>query len=1160
MAVIPGTTGNDILTGTEEADLITGLEGADQISGLGGDDDLFGDEGNDTIEGGAGNDIITGEAGNDSIVGGDGDDEIDGGDNNDTIEGGIGNDFLVGNFGNDSIVGGDGDDTIDGSSGDDTIDGGAGNNNTYGLQANFGDGVYRYTIDDLNTEDTSDDIIVAVEDLRTAQGNDGFDTLINIQFIQFADYKIPALAAALDNDIPILDFALLENDPDLNASQLGSTTIANTTLKTEDTDNTAEQLTYTVTDLPNLGNVVVDGTAIAVGGTFTQAQVDAGLVAYTNTSGDLGDKDTFTFTVSDGLATLDRDPDLFPLVVTFEIAEQNDPVAADDSITANEDTPITVGPSTDNGLLDNDTDADGDVLTVDTVNGDQVDAGISITFDSGGIATIAPDGEVVFDPNGSETYNALAVGETATESFTYVVSDGRGGTDEATATITIDGVNDAPVATNDDLSGAGFLIPLFTILAETLLANDTDVDGDTLTITSITTQGTKGTATLDGTTILYDANDGFSGLDTFLYQISDGNGGTATAEVIVGGIVENTPPTADNDAYTTTEADILTVAAPGVLDGDTDPDEGDVLTVSEVDGETASVGEAITLDSGAILTLDTDGGFTYDPNGAFDSLVDEETAFETFTYTVSDGQGGTDEGTVTVTINGITEQGEANALDDAYTTGEDSPLNVNAPGVLENDQDPDTLSIIEIDGVEFTPGSTVTLSSRALLTLNEDGSFTYNPEVGNYALEGLDEGETGVDSFTYTVDNGTNTDTATVDITINGSDDPEQVIRTSPKAPKIPIGGGDVDFDVIYDVNNVPDGQDPTDLRTLGLRLHYNSSLISIEDIAADLTNIFGEPSNFASQQDLADEDDFDADPTTDRFILASWVDLLGGEGELTLYNVNFTPTEAFTEDLSTEINFTAASTAAGFILDAPSITIEFNEDPDAVDDALTINADGTEPTGDTNLLANDTDPDNPDAEQTLSITQVNGTEAVFGEAITLDSGALLTVSEDGSYTYDPNGAFNDLAEGETGTDSFTYTISDGLNGTDTATVNVTVAGVTSFTLDIDGNGTADALTDGILVLRHLFGFTGNSLTDGALAADATITDPATIAANLEANREALDIDDNGTTDALTDGILVLRDLFGFSGDALTAGALGEGAQRNTPETVATYIDTLFPG
>ncbi|MDB3978584.1 hypothetical protein N9395_04240 [Pseudomonadales bacterium] len=118
---------------------------------------------------------------------------------------------------------------------------------------------------------------------------------------------------------------------------------------------------------------------------------------------------------------------------------------------------------------------------------------------------------------------------------------------------------------------------------------------------------------------------------------------------------------------------------------------------------------------------------------------------------------------------------------------------------------------------------------------------------------------------------------------------------------------------------------------------------------------------------------------------------------------------------------------------------------------------------------------------------------------------------------------------------------------------------ITSASLDIDGDGTAGALTDGLLVIRFMFGFTGSSLTAGAIGPSATITDAQTIANNIKAMGVALDIDGDGEVQALTDGLLIIRRLFGFEGDALTSGAIAFTATRSDPEVIASYIDGLTP-
>jgi hypothetical protein len=116
--------------------------------------------------------------------------------------------------------------------------------------------------------------------------------------------------------------------------------------------------------------------------------------------------------------------------------------------------------------------------------------------------------------------------------------------------------------------------------------------------------------------------------------------------------------------------------------------------------------------------------------------------------------------------------------------------------------------------------------------------------------------------------------------------------------------------------------------------------------------------------------------------------------------------------------------------------------------------------------------------------------------------------------------------------------------------------------LDVDLSVTStkyDALTDGLLVMRYLFGLTGSALTTGALGSTASRTDPAAIKSYLDGIRTALDIDGNGTADALTDGLLILRYMFGLRGDALIANAVDPAATRKTAAAIEAYIQTLVP-
>jgi len=113
--------------------------------------------------------------------------------------------------------------------------------------------------------------------------------------------------------------------------------------------------------------------------------------------------------------------------------------------------------------------------------------------------------------------------------------------------------------------------------------------------------------------------------------------------------------------------------------------------------------------------------------------------------------------------------------------------------------------------------------------------------------------------------------------------------------------------------------------------------------------------------------------------------------------------------------------------------------------------------------------------------------------------------------------------------------------------------------IDIDRNDKYDALTDGLLIIRYLFGLTGTPLANGAIGTGATRTDPGDIALHASNIKPRLDVDGNGLTDAYTDGLLLIRYLFGLRGPALVSGAVGTGATRTTAAEIEQYIQSLMP-
>ena len=146
---------------------------------------------------------------------------------------------------------------------------------------------------------------------------------------------------------------------------------------------------------------------------------------------------------------------------------------------------------------------------------------------------------------------------------------------------------------------------------------------------------------------------------------------------------------------------------------------------------------------------------------------------------------------------------------------------------------------------------------------------------------------------------------------------------------------------------------------------------------------------------------------------------------------------------------------------------------------------------------------------------------------------------------------------------SATYSGNAGLTGS-TSPLVAHIVGVPTATLDIDASVTEtryDAHSDGLIVIRYLFGLRGPALTANALGGTASRTDPADVKNYLDGINLALDVDGNGTPDALTDGLMIIRYLFGLRGNALVAGAIAQTPPptRTDPQDIADYIQSLMP-
>ncbi len=480
----------------------------------------------------------------------------------------------------------------------------------------------------------------------------------------------------------------------------------------------------------------------------------------------------------------------------------------------------------------------------------------------------------------------------------------------------------------------------------------------------------------------------------------------------------NSAPDAVNDGYTVGEDVVL--SGGNVLNNDSDP-EGGPLSVSAVNGQAGNVGNQITLASGALLTVIADGTFTYDQNGAFDYLGVGQTGNDSFSYTASDGVAG-DVATVNITINGAFDNTPPDAVDDGYTVAEAAPVSGN---VLSNDSDfdSDPISVVAVNGQAANVGAQITLASGALLTVNADGSLSYDQ---NGAFDSLENGQTGNDNFTYTISDGQGgSDTATAAITIDG-------VGQATMAEPIFI---DFEADPIGTYGGVGD------LSVSGLSVQSTTALNGSK------TGITGSNGDFTI---TSMGGDFDFDGAVFRSVsgrvrvtIEAYDDgvLVGTDSFNARSNRDSVRNFSDSFDSVDMVVITGAGQIRVDDLDFVlyhEINPNGNNEPMAVNDAFST-GEAAPVTG--NVLTDngygaDSDPDGDG----LTVTSFAGGTTVGGSAA-LASGATVTMNADGSFTYDPNGAFDYLYNGESAVDSFIYEVSDANGGTDTATVSVTVDG-----------------------------------------------------------------------------------------------------------------------
>jgi Ca2+-binding RTX toxin-like protein len=358
--------------------------------------------------------------------------------------------------------------------------------------------------------------------------------------------------------------------------------------------------------------------------------------------------------------------------------ENQPPVAVSDSYQTDVGASIGIDP------LGNDTDPDGDTLSMSVLSGPN----------SGSLST---------DENGALIYvpGDLFRGW---DGFNYAASDGNLSSSAGVSIL----VDTPPSAADDSAT-----VDEDSEIAISVLGNDSDPDGDTLSVT-VTTQPQYGSLTDDGNGgFIYTPNPNFHGTDGFSYEISDGYL-TAAAGVTIVVHTINDAPVALGESYSTDEDNSLVVSAPGLLGNDSDVDNLQ-LTASLADPPM----------HGAVA-LNADGAFIYTPAENFYGP-------DSFSYHAGDGAATSAPAVVTIEVAPIDDPPVAQ--NSTYKTFRNTALTEPAPGVLGNDFDP--------DGDQLT-AILVANAAHGLATLNSDGSFTYAPAAHF----------TGEDSFTYRATDG----------------------------------------------------------------------------------------------------------------------------------------------------------------------------------------------------------------------------------------------------------------------------------------------------------------------------------------------------------------------------------------------------------------------
>ncbi|WP_368462516.1 VCBS domain-containing protein, partial [Cobetia amphilecti] len=899
------------------------------------------------------------------------------------------------------------------------------------------------------------------------------------------DGTAPTFVAATDDSSVYGSFTVgsdgewsytLDNDAaETQALAAGETVTETYTVELSDGSTTTVDILITGVDdgavISDDSGEVTEDTTLVTSGTLTATDVDGTAPTFVAATDDSSVYGSFTVG-SDGewSYTLDNDAAETQALADGETVTETYTVELSDGSTTTVDILIT---GVDDGAVISDDSGevteDGTLVTSGTLTATDVDGTaptfVAATDDSSvyGSFTVGSDGEwsYTLDNDAAET-QALAAGETVTETYTVELSDGS----TTTVDILITGVDDGAVISDDsgEVTEDGTLVTSGTLTA-------TDVDGTAPTFVAATddssvygsfTVGSDGewSYTLDN-----DATEtqalaaGETVTETYTVELSDGS--TTTVDILITG-VDDGAVISDDSGEVTEDTTLVTSGT---------------LTATDVDG-TAPTFVAATDDSSVYgsFTVGSDGEWTYTlDNDAAETqaLAAGETVTETYTVELSDGS----TTTVDILITGVDDG--AVISDDSGEVTEDTTLEATG-----------TLTATDVDGTAPTfVAATDDSSVYGSFTVGSDGEWSYTLDNDAAETQALAAGETVTETYTVELSDGS---TTTVDILITGvddgaviSDDSGEVTEDTTLVTSGTLTATDVDgtaptFVAATDDSSVYGsftvGSDGEWSYTLDNDAAETQALAAGETVTETYTVELSDGSTttvdilITGVDDGAVISDDSGEVTEDGTLVTS--------GTLTATDVDGTaPTfVAATDDSSVYGSFTVGSDgewtytldndaaetqalAAGETV-TETYTVELSDGSTTtvdilitgVDDGAVISDDSGEVTEDTTLVTSGT----------LTATDVDGTAPTF-VAATDDSSVYgsFTVGSDGewSYTLDNDAAETQaLAAGETVTETYTVELSDG----STTTVDILITGVDDGAVISDDSG--EVTEDGTLV------------------------------------------------------------------------------------------------